>query len=69
MTETSNHGGVHKSFAKLTGKYHYSSLFFNKVAKRDFGTVVLLWIFQDFLQNPFYRTPPDSNDYFSGFIE
>ena len=38
--------GVHKNFAKSTGKHQCQSLFFNKVA--GWGTSFFLWIFAKF---------------------
>ena len=41
--------GILRNFAKFTGKRLYQSLFF--------GTKVFLWIFRNFLEHLFYRTP------------
>ena len=54
--------GVLRNFAKFTGKHLCQGLFFNEVAglgpasllKRDAGTGVFLWIFQNFLGHLFF---------------
>ena len=48
---------VLRNFAKITGKHPCQVKL--QAYKRDSGTGIFLWIFQNFWEHLFYRTPPE----------
>ena len=49
---------LHKNFGKFTGKPLCQAWGYNFIKKRDPDTGIFLWVFRNFLEDLFYKTPP-----------